>query len=224
MALFIEYSHAVQEVPDSIPGWDTTFSDALCKRCKWLWSILYIVVTPTWCAILTQQHAVAAQVRSRMITKYGRSNGSFHRVLACSAGGPGLDSRLRHTILRCSMQRMQMALVKPLQNSFKMADFFLVWTAPLFTLLTFGAQINWHAISRKVLFAPHRFLSNKSPIHFAGANTKYVFQWQMARSKWKWTSIATVPDLCPTTVKILTHIFSRYQVPLISPWEGASDR
>ncbi len=36
----------------------------------------------------------------------------------------------------------------------------------------------------------------------------------MARSKWKWTSIATVPDLCPTTVKILIHLFSRYQLPL----------
>ena len=30
-----------------------------------------------------------------MATKYGRSNGSFHRVFACSAGGPGFDSRLR---------------------------------------------------------------------------------------------------------------------------------
>ncbi len=49
--------------------------------------------------------AVAAQVRSRMATKYGRSNGSFHRVLACRAGGPGFDSRLRHKILRCSMQK-----------------------------------------------------------------------------------------------------------------------
>ncbi len=41
---------------------------------------------------------------------------------------------------------------------------------------------------------------------------KYVSQWQMARSKWKWTSIATVPDLCSTTVKILTHLISRYQL------------
>ena len=43
---------------------------------------------------------------------------------------------------------------------------------------------------------------------------KYVSQWQTARSKWKWTSIATVPDLCPTTVKILTHLISRYHLPL----------
>ena len=40
-----------------------------------------------------------------MATKYGRSNGSFHRVLACSAGGPGFDSRLRHNTLRCSIQK-----------------------------------------------------------------------------------------------------------------------
>ncbi len=56
--------------------------------------------------IATWGGAVAAQVRSRIATKYGRSNGFFHRVLACSAGGPGFDSRLRRNILRCSMQRM----------------------------------------------------------------------------------------------------------------------
>jgi hypothetical protein len=39
--------------------------------------------------IVTWGGAVATQVRSRMATKYGCSNGSFHRVLACSAGGPG---------------------------------------------------------------------------------------------------------------------------------------
>jgi hypothetical protein len=41
MALFIEYSLAVQEVPGSIPGWDTSFSDTLWKGCRWLWSSLY---------------------------------------------------------------------------------------------------------------------------------------------------------------------------------------
>ncbi len=56
--------------------------------------------------IMTWGGAVATQVRSRMAIKYGRSNGTFHRVLACSAGGPGFDSRLRHYILRCSMERM----------------------------------------------------------------------------------------------------------------------
>jgi hypothetical protein len=49
--------------------------------------------------------ALAIQVRSRKATKYGRSNGSFHRVLACSAGGPGSESPLRRNILRCSMQK-----------------------------------------------------------------------------------------------------------------------
>jgi hypothetical protein len=39
-----------------------------------------------------------------MATKYDHSNGSFHRVLACSAGGPGFD-HLRHNILRCCMQK-----------------------------------------------------------------------------------------------------------------------
>ncbi len=39
-----------------------------------------------------------------MATNYGRSNGSFQRVLPCSAGGPGFDSQLSHILLRCSMQ------------------------------------------------------------------------------------------------------------------------
>ena len=37
----------------------------------------------------------------------------------------------------------------------------------------------------------------------------------MATLKSKQTSIAKVPDLCPTTVKILTHLISRHQLPLI---------
>ncbi len=95
-----------------------------------------------------------------------------------------------------------------LWTRFDLAHFFLVRAASLFMLRTFGAQINWRVISRYVLFDPHRFLSNKSPIHFRNMflNGK--------RSKWKWTSIATVPDLCPTTVKILTHLISRYHLPL----------
>ncbi len=50
--------------------------------------------------------------------------------------------------------------------------FFLVRVASLFTLRTFGAQINWRVISMKVMFDPHRYLSNKSPIHFAGESGK----------------------------------------------------
>jgi hypothetical protein len=64
--------------------------------------------TESYSATIPRRHlggAVAAQVRSRMVTKYGPSDGSFHRVLACSAGGPGFDSRPRHNILRCSMQK-----------------------------------------------------------------------------------------------------------------------
>jgi hypothetical protein len=38
--------------------------------------------------------------------------------------------------------------------------FFLVLTAALFTLRTFGTQIKWRVISRKVLFDLHCFLSN----------------------------------------------------------------
>ncbi len=56
---------------------------------------------------------------------------------------------------------------RKLWTRFELADFFLVRA-----LQTFGAQINWRVISRKVLFDPHRFLSNKSPIHFAGESGK----------------------------------------------------
>jgi len=34
IALFIEYSPAVQEVPGSNPCWDATFSDALWALCS----------------------------------------------------------------------------------------------------------------------------------------------------------------------------------------------
>ncbi len=61
-----------------------------------------------------------------------------------------------------------------------------------------------------------RFLSNKSPIHFAGESGKgntFLNGKQHVQNE-KWTSIATVPDLCRTTVKILTHLISHYHLPL----------
>ncbi len=61
---------------------------------------------------------------------------------------------------------------RKLWTGFEFADFFLVRSASLFTLRTFGAQINWRVISRKVLFDPQHFLSNKSPIQFAGESGK----------------------------------------------------
>jgi len=61
---------------------------------------------------------------------------------------------------------------RKLWTRFELADFFLVRAVSLFTLRTFGAQINWRVISREVLFDPHRFLSNKSPFHLAGESGK----------------------------------------------------
>ncbi len=89
-----------------------------------------------------------------------------------------------------------------------------------FMLRTFGAQINWRVKSRKVLFDPHRFVKQIAySFCCRERKRKYVSQWQTARSKWKWTLITTVPDLCPTTVKILTHLISRYHLPLMTKWE-----
>ncbi len=109
--------------------------------CRWPWSSPYIVVTPTWCANITQRHAFGwistralHPTESHLATIPHRdlggscsktswdpewqlirpSNGTLHRVFACSEGGPGFDSQLRRNILRCSMQRMWVALVKPL--------------------------------------------------------------------------------------------------------------
>ena len=59
-------------------------------------------------------------------------------------------------------------------------------TAALFTLRTFGAEITWR-VRGKVLFDPHRFLSNKSPIHFAvtSRNANKISYSKPACSIWK---------------------------------------
>ena len=67
---------------------------------------------------------------------------------------------------------MRTKFVAQIMNEIEVADFFLVRAASLFTLRTFGAPIKWRVISKKILFDPHRYLSNKSPIHFAGESGK----------------------------------------------------
>ncbi len=79
------------------------------------------------------------------------------------------------------------------------------------------------------LFGPHLFLRSKHSclfrIAFCQTNRLFILLeraekeicFSMANGMFKtkkWTSIATVPDLCPTTVKIWTHHISRYQLPL----------
>ncbi len=105
---------------------------------------------------------------------------------------------------------------RKLWTIFDLADFFLVRAASLFTLRTFGAQINWRVISRMVLFWSASLFVKQIAYSFCGRERKrkYVSQWQTARSKWKWTLIAMVPELWPTTVKILTQLISRYHLPL----------
>jgi hypothetical protein len=58
--------------------------------------------------IATWGGAVAAQVRSRMATRYGCSNGSFHRVLACSA----VQCRRSRVRFPAETQHSQMLYVK----------------------------------------------------------------------------------------------------------------
>ena len=83
--------------------------------------------------------------------------------------GASIYSRVIN-IKTCLLRKWRCGSNSPrkLCTKFDIADFFLFRAASLFTLRTFGAQINWRVISGKILFDPHRFLSNKSPIHFAG--------------------------------------------------------
>ncbi len=90
------------EMFDLIP--ETAESIALCRRSSNLPRFWIVFCSRNLRAAIVG--LVAAQVRSRIETNDGCSNGSFHRVLASSAGGPGFDSRLRLNIFRCSMQRM----------------------------------------------------------------------------------------------------------------------
>ncbi len=105
---------------------------------------------------------------------------------------------------------------RKLWTKFDLADFFLVRAASLFTLRTFGAQINWRIVSGKILFDPQRFLSNKLPIHFAVTSGKgnKTFCSKTACSNWKKTSIATVRDHCLTFDSFQIRIVSRFHLPL----------
>jgi hypothetical protein len=90
------------------------------------------------------------------------------------------------------------------ETVFKMANFFLVRTASLFTLRTFSAQINWRVISRKALVAPHRFLSKnrlfilldraEKEIHFSMTNGTFKMKTDIDRHG---------PRLVPNNCKIL---------------------
>ncbi len=97
---------------------------------------------------------------------------------------------------------------RKLWNSFKMADFFLVRTASLFTLQTFGAQINWRVISRKVLFAPHRFcLTNRLFILLEQAETEIRFSMANCTFKMKMDIDRLGPRHMPNNCKNLNPPF-----------------
>ncbi len=101
---------------------------------------------------------------------------------------------------------MRIKFGAPIINQNWSRRFFFVRAESLFTLRTFGAQINLRVISMKVLFD----LAGESGKGITFLNGKRHVQ----NKNQKWTSIATVQDLCPTTVKILTHLISRYHLPL----------
>ncbi len=106
------------------------------------------------------------------IRRYAQNFGAsiYLRIITmktCSA------HKLNHgEIIAAPLYCLTEAFLRQLWTRFELADFFLVRAASLFSLRTFGAQINWRIISRNVLFDPHRFLSNKSPIHFPGESGK----------------------------------------------------
>ena len=91
----------------------------------------------------------------------------YFDIKGCGANNLARAHRSSLRPWRCGQNSQRKLLTR-----FELADFFLVLGVTLFTLRTFGAQINWRIISRKVLFDPHHFLSNKLPIHFAVTNGK----------------------------------------------------
>ncbi len=94
---------------------------------------------------------------------------NYFDITGCGANNLARAHRSSLRQWRCGQNSQ-----RKLWTRFELVDFFIVRAATLFTLRTFGAQINWRVISRKVLFDPHRFLSNKSPIHFAGESGKGI--------------------------------------------------
>ncbi len=103
---------------------------------------------------------------------------------------------------------------------------FLVRTASLLTLRTFGAQINWRVIRRKVLFAPKRFLSNKSPIHYAWesgkGNTFLNGKWHVQnenghRSPRSQTYAQQLKKSWPT-IFLVTNYLVRSSVRVVESW------
>ncbi len=96
------------------------------KGCRWLWSSLCgdpdemqfsraACIRNSTCTLHVSESHSATIPRRSLGGSYSSTswdselirclNGSLHRVFACSAGGPGFDSRLRRNILRCSMQK-----------------------------------------------------------------------------------------------------------------------
>jgi hypothetical protein len=84
----------------------------------------------------------------------------YFDIKGCGANNEAMTHRSSLRQCRCGSNSQR--------ESWTCGFFFLVLAATPFTLRTFSAQINWRFISRKAMFDPYRFLSNQSPIHFAG--------------------------------------------------------
>ncbi len=123
----------------------------------WRWRFIYKLNTQLWIKIVFPFPLSPAKCIS-----------DYFDIKGCGANNLARVHRSSLHQWRCGQNSQY-----KLWTRFELANFFLVRAASLFTLRTFGAQINWHIISRKVLFDPHRFLSNKSPIHFAGESGKW---------------------------------------------------
>ncbi len=101
---------------------------------------------------------------------------------------------------------MRIKFAAQIMKQIWICGFFLVRAASLFTLRTFGAQINWRVISRKILFDPHRYLSNKSPTSFIlleRAEKKLSFSMTNGMFKTKMDIYRHGPRLMPNNCKNL---------------------
>ncbi len=133
----------------------------------------------------------------------------YFDIKGCSANNSARAHRSSLRQWRCGQNSQ-----RKLWTRFELADFFLVRAASLYAP-------NVQCVNKLARYKEEGLVWSASlfveQIAFSFCwrerKRKYVSQWDMACSKQKWTSIATVPDLCPTTVKILTHIISRYHLP-----------
>jgi hypothetical protein len=101
--------------------------------------------------------------------------------------------------------------------NFRLFGYFsLVSTTPgkMLSPVSLIPAINCSLVGRSCLIRNAFCQTNRLFILLEGAEKEICFSMANGMFKMKMDTIATVPDLCLTTVNILTHLISPYQLPL----------